>query len=46
MNCLTLFLKLISTNGKKASKLIDLPKIGFNSKLGSLEIQAKWMRIS
>ena len=31
----------ISTKGLKASKFIDFPKTGFNSKLGSLEIQAR-----
>ena len=36
----------IFTNGSKESKLIDFPKFGFNSKLGSLEIQAKWITIS
>ena len=29
--------------GSKASKLIDLPKNGLSSKLGSLEMQAKWI---
>jgi hypothetical protein len=30
----------------KASKFIDLPKLGLSSKLGSLEMQAKWITAS
>ena len=36
----------ISTKGVKASRLISFPKVGFNSKLGSFEIQAKCITIS
>ena len=31
----------ILTSGSKESRFIDFPNTGFNSKLGSLEIQAK-----
>ena len=41
MNLLILLSTLILTSGSNASKLIDFPKLGFNSKLGSFEIQAK-----
>ena len=40
-NLFTLLSLLILTKGSNASKLIDLPKVGFNSKLGSFEIHAK-----
>ena len=36
-----IWLLLILTSGSKASKLIDLPKSGLSSKLGSLDMQAK-----
>ena len=38
MNFLILFFFEISTKGSKASKFIDFPNLGFNSKLGSFEI--------
>ena len=40
-NLFTLLSLLILTKSSNASKLIDLPKVGFNSKLGSFEIHAK-----
>ena len=36
----------IATSGSNESKLIDFPRAGFNSKLGSLEIQARCITAS
>ena len=46
MNRLTPAALLASTNGAKASKLIDFPRSGFSSKLGSFEMQARWSTTS
>ena len=46
MNLFTFETLQISTRGLNESKFIDLPNWGFSSKLGSLEMQAKWITAS
>ena len=46
MNRLTPLSRAIRTRGRKQSKLIDLPSSGSSSKLGSFEMQARWITLS
>ena len=46
INFETFFSFAAFTNGSNASRFIDLPSDGFNSKLGSFDIQAKCIKVS